>query len=126
MSFWAMSFAMNAFIYIVPIYCAARAFADFRQGKIVLACAGALCAVVLLAPLVAAYAVPDSEAMAWFLLGFVVISSIGVAIYVSSRTLLDAVGRNFGWALAGGLCIILLILPWVWTFSMPANQVTIG
>ena len=126
MNYWITFFVMNAFIYIVPVYCAARAISDLRAGMPLLSMAGGICAATLVFPLAAAHFLPDSEALAWSLLGVVVLGNIGVAIYVIARTVRDALERNIKWALAGGLCVVLLSLPWAWTFLMPSNEITIG
>lgn len=86
----------------------------------------ALAARCLLHPLFAAFAFPKSEAVAWSMLGFVIVGSVGVAIYVFARTLRDLIERRIGWAICGSLSAILLVLPWAWTFFMPANEMTIG
>lgn len=121
-----MVLAMNAFVYLVPIYCAARALSDFRQGRIFWAASGCVSGAVLVAPLFAAFAFPKSEAVAWFMLGFVIAGSVGVAIYVFASTLRDIIERRIGWVICGSLSAILLVLPWAWTIFMPANEMTIG
>ena len=126
MDYWITSVAMNAFMYVVPFYCAMRGIADFRAGKRVWALMGCICGTVLIAPHLAALTFPRSEAVAWFFLGFIVLGSVGVAIYVGARTFRDAVNRKIWWTLAGGLCLLLLLLPWVWTLFTTTNQVTIG
>jgi|GEM_PF-2142861 len=85
MSLWILVFAMNAFFYLVPIYCAARALSDYRQGRIFWAASGCI-----------------SGAVAWSMLGFVIVGSVGVAIYVFARTVGD-LNRATHWM--GDLCV---------------------
>ncbi len=121
-----MAFAMNAFIYAAPVYCAARAVADLRSKQQIWAIFGAIGALVLLAPLFSAFAFPDSEMLAWLSLGIVIIGSIGVTIYVAARTIRDFIEGRIAWGAAGTLTLILLFLPWLWTAFAPPNEVTIG
>lgn len=121
-----MAFLMNAFIYLVPIYCGARGLVDLREGRRNWAIIGGIAALVLIVPPLSAFLFPASEATGWLMLGFLFTGSVGVLAYVAARAYRDLVERRLWWALYGFGNLILLCLPWAGAFLVPANQVTIG
>lgn len=117
--------AMNAFIYVVPVYCLARAIVDRRENRRLWSALGAVCAAILILPLLSAYIFPASQ-LAWFFLGVLVFGSVAIALFCFARAFVDLRERRYIWALPGVLSAGLLLLPHVVTFSAPVSRVTVG